>query len=137
MLCQSFFATALLGASLVLADPSKPEVQPSIPRDRMETDLRNNLHPTQSTWDYWGSGWIPQGCRDIANKYNLNPRDFTIFNVHYTDCSEPWIMCRHRNAGASEIDMIDIFGRLPVRMRSYIRYASLSTTMLNKVLTSE
>ena len=123
MIFQPFFSVAIIGASLALAaSPSKPEISPAIPRGTMETDLRNNLHPTQSTWDYWGSGWIPQGCKDLANQYKLNPSDFTIFNVHYTDCGEAWVMCRHKNAGASEIDMIDIFGRLPVHMRSYIRY---------------
>lgn len=112
------------GASLVLAgNPSKPEMNPGFPRDRFETDLRNNLHPTHSKWDYWGAGWIPQGCKDIATGHGLNPNDFTIFNVHYDDCGEAWTFCRHKNAGASEIDMIDIFGRMPVHMRSYIRYA--------------
>ncbi|KAF7563681.1 hypothetical protein G7046_g467 [Stylonectria norvegica] len=131
MICQSFVTAIAVGASLAFAaSPDKPEVSPSIPRDKMETDLRNNLHPTQSTWDYWGAGWIPQGCKDIANQHGLSLNDFTTFNVHYTDCSEPWIMCRHKNAGASELDMIDIFGRLPVHMRSYIRHL-IATPGLN------
>ncbi|KAK1246210.1 hypothetical protein MKX08_000012 [Trichoderma sp. CBMAI-0020] len=120
---QSIVATVLLGATTVAAgNPDKPEVNPHIPYDRLESDLRNNLHPTQSTWDYWGAGWIPQGCKDLANTYHLNPADFTVFNVHYTDCSASWTFCRHKDAGASEIDMIDMLGRLPVRMRSYTRH---------------
>ena len=123
MLFKSSIAVAVGGASLALAgNPDKPEISPAFDRGRFETDLRNNLHPTQSTWDYWGEGWIPQGCKDIATSHGLNPFDFTIFNVHYTDCSEPWLFCRHKDAGASEIDMIDMFGRMPVHMRSYIRY---------------
>jgi hypothetical protein len=30
-------------------------------------------------------------------------------------------MCRHKDTHASEIDMIDIFGRMPVHTRSYVR----------------
>ncbi|KAK3318838.1 hypothetical protein B0H66DRAFT_251066 [Apodospora peruviana] len=112
-------ALAFFGAA---SAQNKPLINPAFPGSRMETDLRNNLKPTHSTWDYWGAGWIPQGCRDIATSHNLNPADFTVFNVHYDDCSEPWSFCRHKRAGASEIDMIDIFGRLPVRSRSFVRH---------------
>ncbi|KAM7199793.1 hypothetical protein V8F20_005663 [Naviculisporaceae sp. PSN 640] len=114
-------ATALLGVASA-QNPSKNNISPAFNFGRMETDFRNNMHPTQSTRDYWGDGWIPEGCRNIANWKGLNPNDFIVFNVHYNDCSEPWSFCRHKNAGASEIDMIDMFGRLPVRMRSYIRH---------------
>ncbi|KAM7211034.1 hypothetical protein V8F06_013582 [Rhypophila decipiens] len=122
-----FFSKPTLAAAALLGlasaqNPSKPNINPAFNRGRIETDLRNNLRPHQSNWDYWGAGWIPQGCRDIAGWKNLNPNDFTVFNVHYDDCGEAWTFCRHKNAGASEIDMIDIFGRLPVRMRSYIRH---------------
>ena len=118
---SSFYSIAIsLIAGMALAQ-DKPEISPSIPRGQMESNLRNFLSPTQSTWDYWGSGWIPQACKDIASSHGLNPGDFTIFNVHYTDCSEAWTFCRHKDAGASEIDMIDIFGRVPVHMRDFIR----------------
>lgn len=122
MLLKTSLAIAVAtGASLVAADPSKPEMNPAYDHGRMENDLRNNLHPTHSTWDYWGPGWIPQSCKDVATGHGLNPNDFTIFNVHYDDCQEGWTFCRHKDAGASEIDMIDIFGRTPVKMRSFVR----------------
>ena len=121
----SHTALAVLAAFLVRVhadSPTKPTLSnPGLDLNRMKNDLLNNLHPTHSVWDYWGAGWIPQACKDFAVGHKLNPSDFTIFNVHYDDCSEPWIMCRHKDTHASEIDMIDIFGRMPVHTRSYVR----------------
>lgn len=123
MLFKSSIATLVVSAFVgVAANPDKPSMEPGIDRGRFESNLRNNLRPTHSVWDYWGGGWIPRSCGDIARDHGLNPNDFTIFNVHYDDCQEGWTFCRHRNAGASEIDMIDMFGRLPVHMRSFVRY---------------
>lgn len=110
------------GVALSAGSPSKPEMNPGLPRSRLEDGLRNHLNPTKSNWDYWGRGWIPKACRDIATSHSLNPADFTVFNVHYSDCNMAWVFCRHKNSGASELDMIDMFGRAPVRMRSFVRY---------------
>lgn len=115
-------AATIAGATLALAgNPDKPEMSPGFDYGRFEGALRDNLHPTHSNWDYWGPGWIPEGCKSIAQGHGLNPNDFTIFNVHYDDCQEGWTFCRHKDAGASEIDMIDMFGRAPVHMRQFIR----------------
>ncbi|KAK3935746.1 hypothetical protein QBC46DRAFT_358000 [Diplogelasinospora grovesii] len=113
--------TLAAALSVRAVDDNLPTIQPGLDWDRMETDLRNSLSLHSSTWDYWGAGWIPQACRDFATGHGLSPYDFTVFNVHYDDCSEPWIMCRHKDSHASEIDMIGIFGRMPVHMRSYVR----------------
>ncbi|TQV92290.1 hypothetical protein V2A60_006978 [Cordyceps javanica] len=123
MFVKTFTIGCISGAALVLAgNPDKPEMNPAFDYGRFEAGLRDNLHPTHSSWDYWGPGWIPQSCKDIATSHGLNPNDFTIFNVHYDDCQEGWTFCRHKDSGASEIDMIDIFGRAPVHMRSFIRH---------------
>lgn len=116
-------STAILAgaATLALAGPDKPAMNPGIDRGRFENDLLNNLHPTHANWDFWGEGWIPKGCKDIALDHGLSPNDFTVFNVHYDDCDTPWIFCRHKNAGADIINMIDMFGRTPVHMRQYVR----------------
>lgn len=70
---------------------------------------------------------IPDRCRDVANAHNLSPYDIEVFNVHYTDCNDAWIMCRHHKAEVSQDQMIEVFGRLPVKMRSWVR-----TTIGNK-----
>ena len=113
--------------ALVAGLNSKPLIQPAFEYWSMETTLRENLHPMHSNWDYWGQGWIPKLCKDFATSNRLSPYDFTVFNVHYDDCSEAWTFCRHKDAQGSEMDMIDLFGRLPVHMRSYIRYVMSRT----------
>ena len=64
------------------------------------------LNPTQSTWDQWGWGWIPQACKSIAEGHNLSPYDIEVYNVHYTDCSTAFVICRHNQAQMSVINMI-------------------------------
>ena len=81
---------ALVGGVALVRAQNKPTIQPNFDfGGRIETDLRNNLKPTHSVWDYWGAGWIPQACKDWANGHSLNPKDFTVFNVHYDDVSIP------------------------------------------------
>jgi hypothetical protein len=52
----------------------------------------------------------------------FSPFDIIPFNIQYSDCSQTWTFCRHTQSPLSEVDIIDIFGRLPVRMRSFIRH---------------
>ncbi|KAH9213334.1 hypothetical protein DL95DRAFT_302714 [Leptodontidium sp. 2 PMI_412] len=86
----------------------------------IDPSLYQHLVPTQSNWDQWGNGWIPQLCLDAIRGENLSPWDVEVFNVHYTDCSQAWTFCRHRGASLSQIDMIDLFGRLPVHERQWV-----------------
>lgn len=113
----AFAGAALVGPALARLD--KPLISPPIPS--LDDGLFKNLKPTQSTHDQWEWGWIPDRCRDEANAHNLSPYDIEVFNVHYTDCSDAWIMCRHHKAEVSQDQMIDVFGRLPVHMRSWVR----------------
>ena len=78
---------ALAGAAALANAQFHPVLNPGLDRGRMENDLRNNLHPTHSNWDYWGDDWIPESCRTIALQKGLNPWDFSVFNVHYDDVS--------------------------------------------------
>ncbi|KAH7106114.1 hypothetical protein BKA62DRAFT_688889 [Auriculariales sp. MPI-PUGE-AT-0066] len=106
-------ADAALGKPVLFTDGLSPHV---------DWSFWANLNPTQSTWDQWSWGWIPQSCADNAHSNNVQPFDMEVFNVHYTDCSTAWVFCRHHNASLSQIDMIDLFGRLPVHERQWIRH---------------
>ncbi|KAL8870958.1 MAG: hypothetical protein Q9174_003117 [Haloplaca sp. 1 TL-2023] len=72
--------------------------------------------------DKWGPGWIPQWCKDTAKERNFNPADITTWNVHYDDCKEPWIMCHHKSSPSPILNLVDTFGRLPVKTRQYVRH---------------
>lgn len=110
---------------LVLANLDKPVIQPNFPGNGLASlgqGLLDHLTPTQSTWDDWGAGWIPQDCKSLVQGAGLSPSDIIPFNIHYTDCAQTWTFCRHKNSPLSEIQILDLFGRLPVRMRSFVRH---------------
>lgn len=64
------------------------------------------LAPTQSTWDKWGWGWIPQACLSVVQGTQFSPYDIEVYNVHYTDCASAVVMCRHNQAQMSIVNMI-------------------------------
>ncbi|KAH9885521.1 hypothetical protein F4778DRAFT_505771 [Xylariomycetidae sp. FL2044] len=111
---------ALNAAIQVQAALDKPLIQPEIPP--LDGGLWANLAPTQSTHDQWEWGWSLLRCQDEAQRNGFSPYDMEVFNIHYTDCDSVWIMCRHHDSPMSQIQMIDIFGRMPVRMRQYVRH---------------
>jgi len=65
---------------------------------------------------------MPNRCYLEAVAYNWNPYDVEVFNVKYPDCNDAWIMCRHNNSPVTKIDMVDIFGRIPVQARQAVRH---------------
>ncbi|KAH7017978.1 uncharacterized protein B0I36DRAFT_394517 [Microdochium trichocladiopsis] len=105
---------------------SKQVISPELRRDQIYNPIMNYMPPTQSHWDQWGAGWTLEDCYNFARERGQNPADYEVFNVHYTDCSEPWIMCRHRSAKVDQIRMIDMIGRLPVRVRQHIKHFIVS-----------
>jgi hypothetical protein len=122
---KSTLALAASVVSLASAALDKPVINPPFPGgglDSLGQGLLENLKPTYSTNDDWGAGYIPKDCKTIADGNGFSPFDITPFNIHYEDCGDVWIFCRHKDSPLSKIDMIDIFGRLPVHMRQFIRH---------------
>ncbi|KAK3192075.1 hypothetical protein K4F52_001702 [Lecanicillium sp. MT-2017a] len=122
---KSSLALAASFTSLASARLDKPVINPPFPGgglDSLSQGLLDNLKPTHSTSDDWTPGWIPKDCKAIAEGSGFSANDITPFNIHYDDCGDAWVFCRHKDSPLSKIDMIDIFGRLPVRMRQFIRH---------------
>ncbi|KAK4213785.1 hypothetical protein QBC37DRAFT_463076 [Rhypophila decipiens] len=71
----------------------------------------------------WESGYIPVSCKNKTEKANLSASDPVVFSVFINDCENPWIFCRHRESPSSQRDMAEVFSRMPVRMRNYVRHA--------------
>lgn len=114
---------ALLPLAFALLD--KPIIQPNFPGGGLASlgqGLLDNLNPTQSTSDVWAAGWIPADCKTLVQGAGLSPFDVTTFDIQYTDCSQTWTFCRHNDSPLSQADIIDLFGRVPVRMRDFIRH---------------
>ncbi|KAI4241317.1 MAG: hypothetical protein L6R40_004623 [Gallowayella cf. fulva] len=97
---------------------TKPPLQPNL--DNLKQGLLDHLKPTHSTMDRWGAGWIPKACKDIAIRESKNPADFQVWNVHYDDvCLPSTHFC---TPPQHLINMVDIFGRLPVHTHDYVRH---------------
>lgn len=121
----SAFSLASL-ASLASAQLDKPIIDPEFPGgglDSLDEGLNDNLElPGNTTWDPWDAGWIPEDCKTITEGAELNPMDVISFNIHYDDCEDPWVMCRHKDSPIDEQTIVDTFGKLPVHFRSFVRH---------------
>ncbi|KAL3478515.1 hypothetical protein BJX99DRAFT_224260 [Aspergillus californicus] len=106
----------------VLAQLSKPIMSPAVPFDQMDPYLYEALKPTASSYEQWDYGYLPARCHDVAEGWeDKSPYDIEVFDVLYEDCDQPWVFCRHKDAQLTLDQMIDNFGRLPVRMRNLVR----------------
>jgi hypothetical protein len=108
---------AAMSAGLALAQDqpnTKPAISPAFDfAGAVDRGLMQYLEPTWSEWDQWGAGWIPADCKRYADHEGYPLNEFEVFNVHYWDCNEPWIMCRHRDSRKSQVDMIDVSRTAP------------------------
>jgi len=98
----------------------KQVVSPELRRDQIWSKLLERMPPTQSSRDQWGAGWIPEECSNFAKSKGENPNDYDVWNVHYTDCGDAWVMCRHRNSRTDLNKMIDVSDHVAVLVVSFI-----------------
>ena len=129
MLFISFapLAVVVASASLAFAARSldKPIIDPKFPNGLSSLNPKlMEAYPTTAIADHtqWPDGWIPAWCKKTAQSEKYSPFDVETFSVRYEDCDDPWIMCRIKNHTITQEDMIDTFGRIPARMRSYIKH---------------
>lgn len=91
-------AAAVLFGSPALAGLGKPTLFQDGLSPHVDSVFWEHLTPTQSTYDRWEWGWIPETCFNHANDNNVSPYDMEIYNVHYTDCGSAFVFCRHNAA---------------------------------------
>ncbi|KAL5889699.1 hypothetical protein ACKVWC_004927 [Pyricularia oryzae] len=70
----------------------------------------------------WLHHYLPKACHEAAVANDLSPMDFTAYDVLYDDCDNNWVVCRHKDAPATEENLIGNLGKVPVGMRSYVRH---------------
>ncbi|KAL5332412.1 hypothetical protein BJX70DRAFT_407634 [Aspergillus crustosus] len=80
-----------------------------------------NLPTVASQISQWEAGSIPKDCKDLGEGEDLSAADFEVYDVTYDDCSDPWLICRHKDAEPAIADVADTFGRLPVKIRDWVR----------------
>ncbi|KAK8053994.1 hypothetical protein PG996_013295 [Apiospora saccharicola] len=108
-----FLLSSLLGAAMGNHNQTvdKPEPKPVIIpylTDGLSPALFKYLPHTWGDWKGWASGWIPKPCRDAAVKHGFNPWEMEVYSVKYTDCDEPWTICRHYKDDSSIAKMVEV-----------------------------
>jgi hypothetical protein len=79
--------------------PNKTPVDPPFDMDGVINDGICHHLPSQTfTLSLWPAGWIPEDCAEYTKNEGYAAADFEAFNVTYGDCSDAWIMCRHKNS---------------------------------------
>ncbi|KAL8903918.1 MAG: hypothetical protein Q9171_007233 [Xanthocarpia ochracea] len=116
------FGISLLAALAYPQKIDKPALQPNL--DYLLEGLTENFGPAAHTFDVWGDGWIPQFCLDASESEDngFNPADIKTYNIKYDDCGTAWVVCVHKDSLMSIESLADIFGRVPVASRSFIRH---------------
>lgn len=113
----------ILGQLAVLTFASKLDKAPLTGQiEDLFDDLIAHLPLPKGMYSKWDPGWIPQDCKDIAQSKNLQAIDVEVYDVHYDDCDTPWILCHHKDSVHPVAYMMDRFGRVPVRARTYVRH---------------
>ena len=88
---------------------SKPAIKPSFDLDgSMETQLRNTLPRQPYNFSQWSAGFVPQACKDEATANGVSAADFAVLNVTYSDCDDPWVVCRHKDSPTSVNDILTV-----------------------------
>ncbi|RYP64117.1 hypothetical protein DL770_009251 [Monosporascus sp. CRB-9-2] len=119
-------AAGLLSLAALAASQFHPVISPELSRGQIADGLVHHMKQTYGTAENWGAGWIYESCKSEAQMRGYNPNDIEIFNVFYEDCNEPWIMCRHRGVSSpTKAEMVERFGKLPLRTRQYIRHVNV------------
>lgn len=138
-----FIALATSLSTLALTQGlDKPPLEASL--DYLQKGLLEYLQPVNSSYTQWAPGWIPSDCKTMTEQANLSAADVDTFNVQYDDvCNheiagilsgqhsisclcqcphDPWILCRHKDSPDPLPNMFDLFGRVPVGARQWVRH---------------
>ena len=60
--------------------------------DGLDDALKNNLPITpHDKVELWTPGWILEDCKTLAENEKFSAHDIETYNVHYADCSAPWV----------------------------------------------
>ncbi|KAI9792066.1 MAG: hypothetical protein M1816_003048 [Peltula sp. TS41687] len=118
---KNVFASLLCASSVAWAELlDKPALRDNL--NHLKQGLMDYLPSTPSTYTKWPRGWIADDCKSMTEKAGLDPVNVTTYAVTYNDCDTPWILCWHKDSPSPLTNLIDRFGRLPVRTREWVRH---------------
>ncbi|KAK0736608.1 hypothetical protein B0T21DRAFT_348647 [Apiosordaria backusii] len=78
----------------------------------------NRLPVSSSTISVWTNNKIPQTCYYWGvTRDSWTAAGFTVYNVTYSDCGTPFVVCRHSTAPKSITEIATEIGRIPIKLR--------------------
>ena len=60
------------------------------------------------TLSQWTNQKMPEMCYKTINLYGFRPADFVVYNVTFSDCTAPWVVCRSTAAGKTINEIADV-----------------------------
>ncbi|KAL8752673.1 MAG: hypothetical protein Q9199_005580 [Rusavskia elegans] len=116
------FGISLLATFAYPQKIDKPALQPNL--DYLKAGLQSNMPSVGHNHHQWSDDWMPQYCLEESKiKDNgFNPADIRTYDIRYDDCETAWVVCVHKDSLMSIETLADLFGRVPVGSRSYIRH---------------
>ncbi|OAA40087.1 hypothetical protein BBO_06145 [Beauveria brongniartii RCEF 3172] len=120
------FAAAAFLLAVACAKLDKPVIKPPFPNGGLGSlgpDLMSSLPIAAHTTSDWDPDHLPRDCKRLAQSAGFSPLDVDAFSIRFDDCKpQPWVFCRHQDSPLSKKEITELFARLPVRMRQYIRH---------------
>ncbi|KAK1829515.1 hypothetical protein QBC39DRAFT_384032 [Podospora conica] len=95
----------------------KPDVNISEPGSP-GANAYNTYLPTHTySLSLWTNGKMPSMCNHSISTYKYVPSSFSVYNVTYSDCSAPWVICRSNSAASTIQQLAEEISRIPASMR--------------------
>ncbi|KAH9909257.1 hypothetical protein F4778DRAFT_776410 [Xylariomycetidae sp. FL2044] len=113
--------------------PNKQALNPAIDKNKVISGLKSSLPKTKLSQGTttWTENKIPEICVKEASNYGHSGNDMEAYDVHLSDCSQVFVLCRHKKSSISRDDMVETFSQIPLGMRQYLRQLVVVPGLLN------
>ena len=122
MRIKGFWGKPLITIILLLVtsiEARKTLNKPSLFKDGLgdlKEGLKKHLPVPKYRVHKWKPGWTMRECKEEATKSNVTSLEkLETFTVYYDDCTLPWTICHHTDSTDPLKNVIENFGRVPVR----------------------
>ncbi|KAH8901652.1 hypothetical protein GQ53DRAFT_674887 [Thozetella sp. PMI_491] len=116
-------AAALALPGVALATLDKPALWGNL--DFLHAGLAANLPSHSYKVAAFLDGYIATACLERAQADGYDPKLITTYSVTFSDCTVPWLMCRHRDSPVSLDNYLDFWSKVPVLMRQGVKASML------------
>ena len=94
-----------------------PPLPVQSPGDEGDSAFMRYLDTKKFELSEWTGDLMPAECQAYIEHDGFNEADFTMYNVTYTDCSTPFVLCHSKNSGKTPSQIAVEISRIPITMR--------------------